>query len=345
MNRLAFLALPAALLLPSVALADDDAAKVGDVDIRNADKDKKPDGVFPFLYLDAQFSLSDNRGWFGQPDGTTATFGYRLETGFNLRIKKSEIDLDFLSAQTLTKTPVVDELIKGRDIVDLAAIYQYRAIKWVGPYVRVQATTQAFRGTDFRATDTRYHVTRIDGQTVDVIRKRLLVTDPFQPFIIKESAGVFVEPVELKEFDLDLRLGVAGRHMFADGQLAVTDDAATADVVEVTELRTTHQVGAELVVVAEGKLKDDYFGYKVKGEMMVPFVTSPGPLDATGQEKSPLDLINFDLQAQLKFKIAKYASLDYELRVLRQPALVDTVQVQNNLLLSLGVQAGRPKPK
>lgn len=338
-----------ALALPSPALADEPAAKVGDIDISNADKDKKPDGFFPFIYLDAQISMTDNRGWVGQPEGTTATFGYKLETGFDLRHKKSELELDFLASQALTKTPVVDELLRGRDILDLAAIYQYRAIKWVGPYIRAQATSQLLKGTDVRPGDTLYRITRIGGVVQDVVRPRLFMTEPFQPFQVREAVGVFLEPVERPEIDLDLRLGAAGRHTFADGQLALSDDAATADVVEITELQTVHQIGLELATVAEGKFAKDVVGYKVKGEVMMPLFTSPEiPKDAAnpgGDKKGPIDLLNFDVSVALKFKLAAFASLDYELKLVRNAAVLDLVQVQNNLLLSLGVKAGREKPK
>lgn len=338
--------LGASLLSTSEARAEDPpAAKVKDLDLRPKAEEKK-DGFFPSLMLDGQFSINDNRGVVGQPDGTALTFGHRFETGFLLVSGMHEWDTNFIAAQALTKTQLIDELIRSRDIVDLASSYLIRLKPWVGPYIRLNMTSQALKGADVRPGDTLWRIARVDGTSRDFLGRRLALTDNFQPFTIKEALGVFLEPIEEKWLDLDFKLGGAGQHVLANGQLAVTDDAATADVVEVTELRNINQIGIELLGHAEGKIKDDLITYKVHGELMLPLLTDPTPAPkADGSEKTPLDLLNINALVGLRFKLASFASLDYELRVVRQPAVVDLVQVQNNLLLSLGVKTGVERKK
>ena len=54
--------------------------------------------------------------------------------------------------------------------------------------------------------------------------------------------------------------------------------------------------------------------------------------DSSG--RSAADLLNVSAYTDISFKLVSWASLDYKLRVLREPQLVDAWQVQNSLLLS-----------
>ena len=48
------------------------------------------------------------------------------------------------------------------------------------------------------------------------------------------------------------------------------------------------------------------------------------------------DRINVSLEAALSFKLVEWASVDYQLAVLRQPQVVEEWQVTNQLLLTFG---------
>ena len=76
---------------------------------------------------------------------------------------------------------------------------------------------------------------------------------------------------------------------------------------------------------------------------MTPFAHSALP---AGDNRGAMALTNVEIDATLSFKLVDWASLDYELKALRQPQLLDRFQVQNNLLLTFGLSAGTvPKPK
>jgi hypothetical protein len=98
-------------------------------------------------------------------------------------------------------------------------------------------------------------------------------------------------------------------------------------------MRDAHQVGAEAAVELWGALSGKRVTYKVAADVLVPFAyTALAP----GDERSALDLTNLSLLGSLSFQLVEWASVDYELRVVREPLLVDRLQVQNNLLLSFG---------
>jgi hypothetical protein len=57
-------------------------------------------------------------------------------------------------------------------------------------------------------------------------------------------------------------------------------------------------------------------------------------------------LTNVQVDANLSFHLVDWASLDYQLKAIRQPQVIDQFQVQNTLLVTFGISyANRPAPK
>jgi hypothetical protein len=47
--------------------------------------------------------------------------------------------------------------------------------------------------------------------------------------------------------------------------------------------------------------------------------------------------MNIDLGGQLSFKLVEWASLDYQIKAVREPQVLDGFQVRNSLLLTMGL--------
>jgi hypothetical protein len=299
----------------------------------------RPQGVTGRLTTGAQLSVNDNRSVVGQTDGSTFTFGFKFDSGVDVNEEAHEWRNTILIQEGLTQTPVVDHLVKTADTVDFETIYLYHIAEWWGPFARFGLNTSAFRGDDVRPAVTTYQIGRLDGTQETIIADRLALTDPFQPLRLKESLGLFLRALSSPSQNLEFRLGLGARETLAKGQLVVSDDEATEAIIEVSELDDSYAIGVEGAAEYWGALYENKLSYRLGAEVLIPFVTSELP---PGDDRTNLDLTTVELGAGLSLKVVEWASVDYELKAVREPLLVDELQVQNNLLLTFGISYGTP---
>jgi hypothetical protein len=214
-------------------------------------------------------------------------------------------------------------------------------LEWFGPYARFAFQTQMFPGLDIRPTPTDYVIKNLDGTTTNLRGTRVYMTDPFKPFTLKESVGAFVQPIKSDPITFEGRAGLAARETFGADNLAMNDDSATP-AVELQELGDTFVFGAEVVANAWGFIDESKrISYTVGAGVLIPFVTSDLP---PGDDRGLIDLTTFEGNAGLNVKLFDWASLGYKLQVLRDPIVVDTWQVSNSLLLTIGAAFGSKAP-
>jgi hypothetical protein len=156
---------------------------------------------------------------------------------------------------------------------------------------------------------------------------QLTLAEPFQPLTLNESIGGFMEPIQSDQFSLSIRVGFGARETFASGVLVLTDDSAT-DFVEATELSDVYQGGAELFVGARGVFDGNRVGYYAGASALVPFINNDS------ENRSATDLTRLGLVGGLTFALYEWMSLNYQVKVLDDPQLLDKVQIQNNVLLT-----------
>jgi hypothetical protein len=320
---------------PALAQEEEDEG-VAELVVERVADDEKEEGVDWRLETGATFNLSDNRSVIGQTDGTSLTFGYKSDGSVEVRGDDHEWRNTAGVSAGLTTTPSVPGLLKSRDRMAIETIYLYHLVDWFGPFARFAAETAAFAGADQRAEPTTFAISRVDGTIDTLVIRRLPLTDPFRPTHLKESVGLFVQPVARDSVSVEVRAGGGARHSFAEEQLALNDDADTP-AVEVQELSDVHQVGVEGVFELWGALVDKKLSYKLAAEVLVPLWHNELP---PGDDRSLLELTNFSLRAALSSRVVDWASVDYELAVDRQPQLLDAWQIRNNLIVTFGITAG-----
>ncbi|WP_437304335.1 hypothetical protein [Sorangium sp. So ce388] len=298
------------------------------------------EGWSPGLLLGGTFNLANNRSVVGQADGTGISAGFVLEGSLDFNKAAHELRTTLGAGAGVTRTPALDAWVKTRDALAFEAIYLYHVVPWFGPFGRFALDTQMFAGSDPRSAPTTYAITRADGTTEAITGTRLHLSDPFQPATLKQSLGVFVQPVNRESVLVEARAGAGAQEVIASGALALGDDDGTPEV-EVSELSSYNQLGAEAVIEASGALREKQIAYKAGIAALLPIVYSD--LDE-GDERGALDLMNVDIVGGLSFKLVEWASLDYQLHVVRQPQLIDAWQVQNNILLTLSYAVGSKVP-
>ncbi len=334
----------AALATTSAPSRAQDAAAKQYVDVKIAEPPKQ-DGLEITMKNGATFSLVDTRDVVGvQPNGSTLTVGLKFDGVATYRRSGHEWRTILGINEALTKTPALEEAVKSADAFTVESTYLYFVRPWFGPFARVTLGTPLFRGFDVRPVDTTYNISRVSGASETITSRRLTLTEPFRPLTLKETIGPFARPFSGDRFNLETRVGLGGLQTFADGQLILKDDAATEGQIEVQELRDVLQIGAEGTLEMWGALYEKKVAYKIGVGALIPAWNNDVP--AAGQAaRSPLALTNIDIGASISFKVVEWATLDYEVKLVRQPQLTEQWQIRNGMMLTLGLGYEKKPPK
>jgi hypothetical protein len=296
-------------------------------------EDKDPQGWSPFLALTSTVSLTSNSSVVGQVDGFSTLFGIGLTGGSDYVDGPQLLRTTLSINESYARTPVVDELIKTNDVVKLEGLYDYFFTKDFGVYGRLSLQSSLFPAEDVRGLPTSWVEVVPGGMPIpratNAFRQRL--AGAFSPFTINESAGGFAEPLRKPELHLSVRLGMGGRHTFADGVLLNSDDKATPEI-ELLRLSNVHQLGLEAFAGANGKLDDGKASYRAGLSVLIP------ALNNDKDSRGTLDLTRIGLEAALTFNVYSWMSVVYNLAITRDPQLFpkgeEKVQLQNTLLLT-----------
>jgi hypothetical protein len=316
-------------------LVPGDAAKGAD--------DKDIQGWNPFLGLTSTISLVDNSSVIGQVDGFSTLFGIGLLGGADHVHDEHLLRTSIALNESFARTPVVDRFVKTNDSVKLEGLYNYFMSKHLGAYGRLTLATTILATTDVRGTPTSWVDASGDVPTpltTDGFTQRL--AGAFSPFTVTEAAGGFADPVREDVFTLALRLGIAGRHTFADG-VRVNNDAAMTPEVELLRLSDVHQLGAEVFAGAAGKLDKAKANYKAGVAVLLPSVNNDK------FDRSAASLTRVAFEGNLTYAMSSWLSVVYSLAVTRDPQLFpagkELVQVQNTILLTFQLNLVRKKEK
>lgn len=306
---------------------------------KKAAEQKPADGWTLKVELGLNGALTNTAGVVGTDDGNTVQFGVALKGQADLRVGQHEWRNELALAHAQTQTPALPIFVKGTDQLDVSSMYLYHipAVPWLGPFARARLQTAVFAGR-LVVADPAVPVTvdgvatPLDTKTEDEKRYGVLeLTDPFQPLLLRESAGVFAQPLDDKTLRLTVSLGGGAQQVFADGGRAVTDDAATP-AIEVSSLNDSQQIGVELDVAANGSVTDT-IGYALGVNVLYPFYSDPEAAIG-GKILEGVELTNVEVTGKLSLKLAAWASLDYVLSAKYLPLIIDEWQVQNGLLLN-----------
>ncbi len=287
------------------------------------------------IRLGANLNFTHNQDVVGQETGSAVTLGGNFDGALTYAHRGHDWRNSLSLLEGFTYGPPIKQFMKTTDRLMFETIYYYHPEKlpWLGPFARFVLDTSIFENTDHRATDTPY---RFLGETDPgtgkdrmLIARKLHLTESFLPLTLKESIGIFANPIRTEPVEVMIRAGFGSQQVFADGQHAVkgiTDDG----VIEVQRLHDYVQGGFEAAVTVQGAFYEKKVAYKVYGEVMIPSLRTK----EDGDNRSATGLTNVELGALLSFKLVSWASVDYTFKALRQPQMVDEWQLQNMLLLT-----------
>ncbi|HSR99630.1 MAG TPA: hypothetical protein VLM79_21405 [Kofleriaceae bacterium] len=312
-------------------------------DANKGAEDKDIQGWNPFLGFTSTVSLVDNSSVIGQVDGFSTLFGLGLLSGADYVKDEHLLRLTLTVNEGFARTPVVERFVKTNDNVKLEGLYNYFVTKYLGAYGRLSLSTSVLSTTDVRGTPTSW--VDITGDTPTPLNTNAFsqrLAGAFSPFTITEAVGGFADAVRKDEFSLALRLGVGGRHTFAEGVRVAKDDSMTPEV-ELLELSDVHQLGAEAFVGAIGKLDKAKANYKAGIALLLPFVNNDK------FDRSATSLTRIAFEGNLTYAMSSWLSVVYSLAIIRDPQLFpagkELVQVQNTVLLTFQMNLVRKQEK
>ena len=326
---------------PAVADSAGDAVSSQTQGTDRPDEAKRSDGWKPGLAIGATVNLNDARSVVGQQEGTTVSLGGVLDGVVDYNSGKHEWRNVLAIMAGTARTPTIDEFVKTSDKLTFETTYLLHVYESFGPFTRFGLDTSMFPSNDVRASAVDYEVAMLDGTTDEFTGRRLRLTDAFQPLTLKESLGVFWQPVRMTRVQLETRAGIGAQETLIEGGLTIDDDDST-DTVELKELDDTFAVGGELLFNVWGFFDEDKrASYSLGIGVLFPFVTSSL---ADGDERGLGELTTVEGSLALNAKLFDWASLGYRLDVDRNPLLLDEFQVTNNLLLTIGAAFGSKAP-
>jgi hypothetical protein len=302
--------------------------------------EERPDGWKLKLKVGGTASFNHSRNVVGAENGATVQLGLFLESGAHMKAGAHEWQTDVAIQHAQSLTPSIDSFVKTVDNADLTSLYLYRIspLPWLGPYGRFRLSTQLLDGYTVRTT--RVEVQRTDRKDrtlapvpVDA-KERIDLTNPFEPLLLFESAGVFAHPIEKDAFTLKTKLGLALQHIVIQDGYTLAGEGTAADgttpLLQLRQLQGSSALGGELDLDLSGIIVPEVVNWKAKVNFYMPF-HSTLPVAATGTEA-----LNTVLAAGISVKLAKWASLDYVLNVKRIPLVLREWQVQNGVILTAG---------
>lgn len=292
--------------------------------------EKKELGWKPTATVSALYSYSSSENVIGQTDGVGLVYGLNFKGTYTRIAELSEWRNTLSYSGTTTKTPTLPRYVKSSDELKLETIYlkSLPDKPTIGPYVRGEIATSAFRGEDVRSGPTTYVITNSDGSVRGTQTEgTLALTNAFKPFAIKESGGFFWKPENNEKMTLELRAGLGAMHVFAKDQLAVQDNSNTS-AIEVVELKSFTQTGIEFGAVFKGKI-DEKTSYELAAESLTPLIKEKG------EKRSSIRLTNYNAMAKLSTQINNWISISYDFKLKMQPQLLEKSQVQQMLVLNI----------
>jgi len=294
--------------------------------------EKKEPGWHPMLKASGTMAFSHAKNVVGTDDGATWNLGLAVNGGLDWRHGQGHVWENLLAYQlTYTKTPLLEDFVKSLDNLDFRSTYMYeiQKVDWLGPFVSFRLITALLPGYLLRPGERTLKKIDVEAtETTETLAAstRLDLTGSFAPMTLRESAGLFVNPVTKKVFDSQARLGVGAWEVFTRDGWALDSDAD--GILTVKQMQDSVQMGGEFEMAAKGVLATGV-NYGARVGFMQPLYHN-AETDLEG-----LELINQEYEATLGVKLAEWASLDYAFKAFKYPLIVDRLQVSNSLLLTV----------
>jgi len=285
-----------------------------------------------YLGLGLTGTLNENQNVVGKDDGQSTTLGLKTEAAIDFKQGQHEWLNSLNLMVAYSRTPQIPNYLKSEDTLELESLYKFylETLPWLGFFARLSVDTATFPGYDTHVEEKTFRKLYRNGDEEIVTGERLKLTDSFRPMRFRESLGGISQLIDQKYFRWDIKAGIGFRQIIARGQFVVDNVKATPEI-EVRELDNYRKAGYELGTEISGSATDKRLTYKLRGDILLPFHESPNGEN----DRSQFDKRIIDINGRLSFHMLDWASLDYLLKVVRDPDINDRAQVSQTYLFSI----------
>jgi hypothetical protein len=294
-----------------------------------ADKKEHPDGWRVSLKLGATGAFNHSENVVGAIDGASVQLGLLGDFVADLIAGQHTWESSIQLKQNQSLTPQIESFVKSADELALETtyIYRLRAPDWLGFFVRGALTTQLFHGYDIRAESITLIRNLRDGtQKTRAVpaQTRFALTQPLEPLMLKESAGLVAKPLAADRISFRAKVGAGLQHVVVGNGFALSEDRGTE--LEFNQLDGSTEAGGLVDLDAHGTLAEN-ISWSAHASFFYPFA---------GSDLEGLEAASTELGAKLSVKLATWLSLDYVFAAKYLPQIVDQWQVANGVTATIG---------
>lgn len=277
------------------------------------------------MILGGDFEFNRRSDVVGFPSGYGFTLGGFFDFLAQYKPLKHYVYLRLRLEEKQIKMPD-QAFMKDKDELKLDALYVYRALPWLGPYIRVGASTALFPGyVDFQDPTAVKLVDKEGVETGDLgtATGRFKLSESGAPTDLKAGVGLGFLVTGVHWFDMNFRVGFGGRMVFTRGLLSPYEYDKTANTYKVRRRDDAYQYGVESTVVASLRLT-----------RWILATTELEFLEPINDYKNPVA----DWESNVGFRLASFASINYIFKLVKDVSISDHLQTEHRVLLRLSWQ-------
>jgi hypothetical protein len=215
------------------------------------------------------------------------------------------------------------DLQKTIDEVDLDAIYTYRLLSWLGPYVRLGLDANIFpgkkifaEGQDVVKEDSHGNQGPIHNMT------QLRLQDSLDPLELKEGVGASFDLSPFQILDLHLRIGFGARQYLVQSLLKErgSKEGDLEDIAYYVQVDSSELLGLEATLIVSARLTR-WLMIDTELDSLIPFLSS--------ETNDPV----MNWKNTISLRLVSFASLAYVVRLDYDKQLSDHLQAEQRILL------------
>jgi hypothetical protein len=277
------------------------------------------------LVLGADAEFNRRSDMVGFPSGNGFTLGGYFDFLAQYKPLKHYLYLRLKLEEKQIKVPS-QPFQKDLDEVKLDALYVYRVLPWLGPYVRVGAATSLFPGTTYLDEATEVREVDANGAPIGSLgthKGQYQLSPSLSPSELKAGAGLGFLVTGSYWFDANIRVGIGGRALYTRGLLTASAFTDTPRRLDVRRRGNAYQVGAEATFVGSLRITRWVLA-TTELDVLEPFSDWAHPI--------------IDWDSNVGIRLASFVSVNYIFRLVDDRDRSDRLQTEHRVLLRFSWQ-------
>lgn len=276
-----------------------------------------------------------NQNFIGNTNGIAFSPGFQFDEVVRFYNQTHEWRTEFSLSEAWTLSSPQTAFSKSSDSLNLKTSYLYHILDWFGPYASAKLRTSIFPGYDLESSSTNYRITdaatAVETQVPSTGSNgtyQFPLTSAFLPLFLEQDIGVFFQPYQEDELLLEFRVGATVRENIAKGQLILTAVGIVYNDTQVRRLDNVFELGPSAGVHFKGDFFDKKLSFRLSCDTLWSFLQTPIASVAS------TNAFSFDLGTVLGLNITNWLSLNYQLKAVLNPAILNQTQLMTNLMLA-----------